>query len=424
MLMFGREGWQAWLAGAEGKAQLALLYGDVACSTERYLRAYDGFYHAFGHENGAFFSAPGRTELSGNHTDHQHGCVLAGAVTLDMLAVIHPRSDMKIRLVSEGYPATELTLKELSPLVGEKNKTAALVRGVAAGFVERGYQVGGFDAYISSEVPRGSGLSSSAAIELLLGTIQNVLYNESGVNPVTLAKIGQYAENHFFGKPSGLLDQTSIALGGVSFIDFGGDELDYERQDVDFRALGWEICVVNAGGTHDGLTEEYAAITRESKAVAAAFGKTVLGEVDEAEFYAAIPALRQKVGDRAILRAVHFFTENARVPKQLAALKNRDIETYRLLMLASGHSSYAYLQNIYPPADETERSVSLALCLSERILRERGAWRVHGGGFAGTIQALVPLDLLEDYVAKMQAVFGEDSVYQLRIRPFGGYCFK
>ena len=423
MLILGRKEWQEWLACEDGQAQLALLYGGAEGICERYLAAFDDYRQSFGHEVGAFFSAPGRTELSGNHTDHQHGVVLAGAVTLDMLAVVHPRNDMKIRLVSAGYPTTELALEVLVPLADEKNTTAALARGIVAGLIERGHQAGGFDAYISSQVPRGSGLSSSAAIELLLATIQNVLYNNGAVDPVTLAKIGQYAENRFFGKPSGLLDQTSIALGGVSFIDFSGSDIRYKRLDADFRALGYELCVVNAGGTHDGLTGEYAAIPGEMKAVAAAFGKTVLGEVDEMVFYGAIPALRSLVSDRAILRTVHFYTENARVPQQLAALQSGDIEAYRRLMQASGRSSYEYLQNIYPSGDEAERSVSLALCLSERILSDRGAWRVHGGGFAGTIQALVPLDLLEQYTAQMQAMFGKSSVYRLRIRPFGGYCF-
>jgi len=424
MLIMDREGWQSRFKSEAGKAQLELLYGESEKAYERYLNVFDGFVKAFGYGKGAFFSAPGRTELSGNHTDHQHGCVLAGAITMDMLAVVYPRGDMKIRLVSEGYPLTELEINELSPIAGEKNTTAAIIRGVAAGLTEQGYGAGGFDAYMVSDVPRGSGLSSSAAIEILIGIIQNVLYNSGGVDAVTLAKIGRYAENNYFGKPSGLMDQTSIALGGVSFIDFGKDELEFERLDIDFRSMGWEICVVNAGGAHDNLTEEYSAITEDMRAVSSYFGKAVLADVCEYEFYKAIADIRAKVNDRAIIRAIHFFRENARVPKQLQALKNKDIESYRKLMLESGRSSYEYLQNIYPVNDEKERSVSLALCLSEIILGEEGAWRVHGGGFAGTIQALVPLDLLDSYISKMQAVFGEDSVYCLRIRSLGGYCFK
>ena len=424
MFIQGSENWCNWLESEIGANQLSHLYGSSSMQISRYMSAFEGFRRSFGYETGAFFSAPGRTELSGNHTDHQHGCVLAGAVMMDMLAVVHPRKDQTIRLVSEGFPSTELDITETLPLAAEKNTTAALARGVAAGLFERGYKAGGFDAYVASDIPRGSGLSSSAAIEILLGTIQNVLYNEDSVDAVTLAKIGQYAENRFFGKPSGLLDQTIIALGGVSFIDFSGEELSFERLDVDFESMGFEICVVNSGGSHDGLTEEYAAIPGEMKSVAEFFGKTVLGEVDETEFYAEISTLRGKVSDRAILRALHFYTENARVPAMLAALKNRDIETYRRLMLESGRSSYEYLQNIYPSGDIAERSVSLALCLSERILSDRGAWRVQGGGFAGTIQAIVPLDLLEAYASQMQAVFGENSVYKLRIRPFGGYHFK
>ena len=424
MRILGKLGWKEYFDSEQGKTQLEALYGNNHEVADRYLSVYDGFYTAFGHESGAFFSAPGRTELSGNHTDHQHGCVLAGAVTMDMIAAVNPRVDMKIRLISESHSTTEIELNNLSPVEDEKNTTVALVRGVAAGFMERGYKCGGFDAYVVSEVPLGSGLSSSASIELLLATIQNALYNENAVDAITLAKIGQYAENRFFGKPSGLMDQTSIALGGVSFIDFTSEELEFKQLDIDFNALGWEVCVVNAGGSHGGLTEEYAAITNEMKTVANFFGKTVLGEVSEAEFYAAIPILYKKVGNRAIIRALHFFKENARVPKQLEALKNKDIEAYRLLMLESGRSSYEYLQNIYPCGDESERSLSLALCLSEHILSGAGAWRVHGGGFAGTIQALVPLNMMDNYVKQMEAVFGVGNVYRLRIRPFGGYYFK
>ena len=423
MLMLGKAPWQKYFESDEGKALLKDLYGETSNAAERYLSIFDGFYTAFGHEKGAFFSASGRTELSGNHTDHQHGCVLAGAVSVDMVAVVYPRADMKIRFISEGYPTTEIEINELSPIEAEKNTTAALARGVAVGFMEQGYKYGGFDAYAVSDIPLGSGLSSSAATEMLLGTIQNALYNGGNADAITLAKIGQYAENKFFGKPSGLMDQTSIALGGVSFIDFSGEEPKYERFDIDFHTLGWEICVVNAGGSHDGLTEEYAAITKDMKAVASFFCKSVLGEVDEAVFFQAIDKLRGKVSDRAIIRAVHFYEENARVLKQFNALKNGDSEDYRLLMLESGRSSYEYLQNVYPLADERERSISLALCLSEHILSDKGAWRVHGGGFAGTIQALVPLDMLDSYTAQMEVVFGVGSVYRLKIRPYGGYCF-
>ena len=423
MLIFKKEKWHTWFYYAEGKAQLEELYGSTEDAGERYLNVFDKFCEAFGYEECAFFSAPGRTELSGNHTDHQHGYVLAGAVSLDMVAAVLPRKDKKVRIVSEGYPMTEIELDNLSPVEAEKNTTAALVRGIAAGFAERRFGYGGFDAYIDSNIPIGSGLSSSAAIEVLLGTIMNVIYNNGNAYEASLAVIGQYAENDFFGKPSGLMDQMSIACGGVSFIDFSGGDFNLRYVDTDFHYLGWEICVVNAGGSHDGLTAEYAAITKEMGEAAQFFGKNVLSEVDEAEFYASISDMRNKVSDRAIVRAMHFYTENARVLKQLTALKNYDIGTYRELMLESGHSSYEKLQNVYPSGNENERSLSLALGLSEHILSGKGAWRVHGGGFAGTIQALVPLDLLDEYVAQMEAVFGAGSVYRLRIRNFGGYCF-
>ena len=424
MLILGIEDWREWFSCNEGAAQLEFLYGNAEKARDRYLSAYDEYFKVFGHESGAFFSAPGRTELSGNHTDHQQGYVLAGAVVLDMIAVVYPRNDMKIRIVSEGYQNTELEITELLPGNNEKNTTAAIARGVAAGFVERGYKAGGFDVYIVSDIPLGGGLSSSAAIEVLFGTIQNVLYNHGEVDELLIAKIGQYAENHFFEKPSGLMDQAAIALGGVSFMDFSGGEVHIERLDIDFSAMDWEICVVDAGGSHEGLTAEYSAITDDMKAVAQNFGKSVLSEVNEAEFYAEIPNLRERVSDRAILRAMHFYAENARVLKQLEALKAGDMESYKELMLESGRSSYDYLQNTYSTGDEKERSICLALCLSERILSDKGAWRVHGGGFAGTIQALVQRDMLESYTMQMQAVFGDGSVCCLRVRPLGGYCFS
>jgi len=402
---------------------LAPLYGaDGVCAQRpRYANALTGFERAFSaREDAVFFSAPGRSEIGGNHTDHQLGRVLASAVTLDVIAAAAPRADDAVYLRSKGYAPMRLSLDRLEPVEGEKNTSAALVRGIAAKLAGAGRGFGGFDAWIESDVPAGSGLSSSAAFGVLIGTIFSGLYNEGAIPPVELALAAKHAENAFFGKPSGLMDQLACAVGGMVAIDFAHPERpEVERVACDLRALGYAIVVVNAGGSHAGLTAEYAAIPLEMGMVARQFGKTVLREVEPERFYASLGSLRGKAPDRALLRATHFFAENARVPKLVEAFRAGDGEAIRALMIESGRSSAEYLQNVCP-SNPAERSVALALALSERLLDGIGAWRVHGGGFAGTVQALVPLDRLDDYETEMERAFGKGCCYRLSVRPVGG----
>jgi len=377
-----------------------------------------GFAAAFGGKPARYFSAPGRTEISGNHTDHQRGRVLAAAVDLDMQAAVRVNGTNTVRVMSKGFPVSVVDLSELNPVEGEKNTTPALIRGVAARFTQLGCPVTGFDAYVESTVLPGSGLSSSAAYEVLIGTIINHLFFDGQVSQPQIAKIGQYAENVFFGKPCGLMDQTASAVGNLVTIDFATDEIC--PVDFDFSACGHALCIIDSGADHADLTDEYAAVPGEMKAVAGFFGKTVLTEVAESDFYAAIPALRKKCGDRAVLRAVHFYRENARVPKQVAALEQGDFDTFLQLVKESGRSSYMYLQNVIPAGNTTKQEVALTLALCEEFLQGRGAFRVHGGGFAGTVQAFVPVDILEEFRAGIDGVLGQGACHILSIRPQGG----
>ncbi|MEG1875369.1 MAG: galactokinase family protein [Angelakisella sp.] len=405
-------------------AKLDWLYcGGGRQQRDRYTRAVQVQLDTFGEGSGiAIFSAPGRSEIGGNHTDHQHGCVLAAAVTMDLLAAVSPNGTGEIRILSEGYPMATVSLNSLAPQAGEQNTSVSLIRGVAAAFAKRGYHIGGFDATLSSQVPKGSGLSSSAAYEVMLGTILSYLYNDGKVSPVEIAQIGQYAENVYFGKPCGLMDQTASSVGGFVAIDFANPLCPDVRQiNCNLAEYGYTICIVNAGGNHADLTGEYAAIPTEMRSVAAAFGKQVLREVDSDEFMHRVGALRSKVSDRAILRAIHFFAENDRAQQQAKALEHQDISGFLALIGQSGESSEELLQNIYPANSISERSVSLALALSQTLLSQKGAWRVHGGGFAGTIQAFVPNDMVEAYCAQMETVFGADCCYRLAVRPVGGY---
>jgi galactokinase len=380
-----------------------------------------GFSAAFGGAPERYFSAPGRTELSGNHTDHQRGRVLAGAVNLDMRAAVRVNGTDTIRILSKGYPMTVVELSQLIPIAQEINTTTALVRGVAARFVQLGCQVRGFDAYMESTVLPGSGLSSSAAFEVLIGTIINHLFFAGSVSQPEIAIIGQYAENVFFGKPCGLMDQMASAVGGMVTIDFADKENPViQPVSFDFAACGHALCIIDTRASHADLTDEYAAITQELKAVCAYFGKDVLREVDEAAFYAAIPALRQRCGDRAVMRAIHFYEENARVPKQVQALQEGDFDTYLQLMCESGFSSYTALQNVVPTGYTVHQDVAIALALCKRYLQGRGGYRVHGGGFAGTVQAFVPFDLLDSFREGIDAVLGEGACHVLSIRPEGG----
>ena len=368
-----------------------------------------------------FFSAPGRTEISGNHTDHQHGCVLAAAVNLVTVAEVTLNHSGLIRVQSEGYPALEVELKDLSVHEEEKNTTASLIRGVAAAFSQRGAVLQGFDARVRSSVLPGSGLSSSAAFEVLIGTICNELFFDRKLSPVEIAQVGQYAENVYFGKPCGLMDQTASSVGGMVFIDFENpDSPVVERIDFDFAAAGHALCIIDSGADHADLTEEYAAIPGELKKVSAFFGKEVLREIPEADFFAALPELRHRVPDRAILRAIHFYQENSRVQRQAQALRDGDFDAFLRLVSESGRSSWMYLQNITPTGATEHQDVAVALALCDTLLRGRGAFRVHGGGFAGTVQAFVPLDMLDSFKEGMERVLGEGKCHVLSIRSEGG----
>lgn len=417
--------WDTYLSAPEGAEALRFLYAEQsALQAERSRRVLRGFAEHFGASPVALISAPGRTELCGNHTDHQHGRVLAAATTLDLVAAVRPNGTDVMRLFSEGYGESTASLAALSPIPQETGTTAALLRGVAAALRQSGYCAGGFDAFLVSDVPEGSGLSSSAALEVLLGTIHNTLFNAGTIPPMELAKAGQFAENTFFGKPCGLMDQAASALGGAHCIDFKDPEHPEVRKlPCDFSAHGYSLFIVNAGGSHAGLTQEYADIPAEMRAVAECFGSSVLREVSPTAFRAALPALRIRVTDRTLLRAMHFFAENERVLHMAQALEEGDMAAYRALMLESGASSMALLQNIYPLSFTTERSVSLALALAQECLGTcGGAWRVHGGGFAGTIQALVPNAETETFRTSLGSVFGADRCYPLSVRPVGGWA--
>ena len=368
-----------------------------------------------------FFSAPGRTEISGNHTDHQHGCVLAAAVNLVTVAEVTLNHSCLIRVQSEGYPALEVDLNDLSVHEEEKNTTAALIRGVAAAFSQRGAVLEGFDARVRSGVLPGSGLSSSAAFEVLIGTICNELFFDRKLSPVEIAQVGQYAENVYFGKPCGLMDQTASSVGGMVFIDFENPDCPVvERIDFDFAAAGHALCIIDSGADHADLTDEYAAIPGELKKVSAFFGKEVLRDIPEADFFAALPELRHRVQDRAILRAIHFYQENSRVQRQAQALRDGDFDTFLRLVSESGRSSWMYLQNITPAGATEHQDVAVALALCDTLLHGQGAFRVHGGGFAGTVQAFVPLEMLDSFKEGMERILGEGKCHILSIRNEGG----
>lgn len=382
------------------------------------------FSSAFGKKPTLLFSAPGRTEICGNHTDHQCGMVLAGSINLETVAAVRPRPDGFVRLLSEGYPMCEVSLSELEPVEEEKESTTALIRGVAAGFAERGYAPVGFDACVCSNVLAGSGLSSSAAFEILLGTIENHLTGAE-LSAMELAKIGQIAENRYFGKPCGLMDQAASASGGIVFIDFAPDrEVESETINVNFEEFGYALVVIDSGADHAGLTADYAAIPEELKKVSAVFGKQVLREVYEEEFYAKLPEVRAAAGDRAVLRAMHVFDENRRVLLAKAALKSGDMEGFLRQIHSSGRSSQLLLQNIIPAGATGSQALSYALACAERLLDGEGACRVHGGGFAGTIQVFAPLERVDAFCQEMNRLLGAESCHRLAIRPVGGVLLE
>lgn len=394
----------------------------VAAQRERYEKTILEFEEIFGEGREiSIFSAPGRTEVCGNHTDHNHGRVLAASINLDAVAVASPNGKNEIRVQSKGFDMDIISLDDLTPDCEEYGRSVSLLRGVCARLKELGYKVGGFDAYTTSQVFSGSGLSSSAAYEVLLGTIFSGLFNEGKLDPVTNAQVAQFAENHFFGKPCGLMDQMASSVGSFVTIDFKNPEQPViEKVNFDFASCGHALCILDTGGDHADLTDDYAAVRKEMEAVARAMGKSVLAEVEEEAFLDQLPALRKTVGDRAILRAIHFFNENRRVAAAVKALEADDFETFKSIITSSGQSSFMYNQNVYTSKAVEEQGVSLSLGLAQQILDGKGAYRVHGGGFAGTMQAFVPYDMLDTYKTKMEAAFGQGSCYVLSIRPVGG----
>ena len=413
------------LAGSTLDSRFCEIYGSAALETQkaRYLHAVEEFEKLYGADReAALYSVAGRSELSGNHTDHNHGCVIAASIDLDIIAVASPSAGSVIRVKSEGFPEDVVDFGVYNaPNPARYEKSDSLIAGMVAGFRKEGLAVGGFDAYTTSNVLKGSGISSSAAFEDMIGNILNYVYNDGKVSNVEIAKLAQYAENRFFGKPCGLMDQMACAVGGIIAIDFRDPSAPViEQTDFDLSAAGYNLCIVNTGGNHADLTGDYASVPAEMKSVAAYFGKEVLRDTDENAVLAAIPALREKVGDRAILRALHFFAENRRVAAQKAALKAGDLDTFLANVIASGRSSFCYLQNVYTTKNVSEQGLSLALCLAERVLSgKRAAWRVHGGGFAGTIQAFVPTEDVTEFRAVMDAAFGEGRCMVLRVRPEG-----
>lgn len=368
-----------------------------------------------------FFSAPGRSEICGNHTDHNRGKVMAAAVNLDVIAAVEPASDGFVVIKSEGYPEDRINIADLSVQAGEKNSSAALIRGVLAGFKLRGHKIGAFRAYTRSDVLKGSGLSSSAAFEVLVGTVINGLYNGGEVSAVEIAQIAQYAENVYFGKPSGLMDQMASSVGGFTKIDFADPENPLiESLTLDLAAFGHSLCIIDTRGDHADLTPDYAAIPSEMRAVAEYFGKNYLRDVSREDIIGNMAELREAVGDRAVLRALHFEDENPRVDELESAIKSGNFTAFLDVINRSGESSCKYLQNVYANAHPDEQGVSVALYLAKALLDGEGAARVHGGGFAGTIQAFVPEKKLKGFVRGMESVFGEGSCHVLSVRAFGG----
>ena len=406
----------------------AHLYGEESISRQRqrYMEAISAFVSVFGKEEDLYlFSAPGRTEIGGNHTDHNHGRVLAASVDLDVIAVASYSKENRIRIQSKGYPMDVIDCCELSVQQKEINHSASLIRGMAAKFRQDGHAIGGFDAYTTSDVLKGSGLSSSAAFEVLTGTILNHLFNQGTISAVEIAMAAQYAENVYFGKPSGLMDQMASSVGGIITIDF--EDVAHPRirsVDTDFARSGYRLCIVDTGGNHADLTHEYAGVPQEMKAIAHSLGVDYLRQTTRDQVLKHIDSLRQAHGDRAVLRALHFFNENDRVEQQVAALEAGDFAAFKQLVIESGHSSFEYLQNVYTTSDTRFQGLSLALCIAQSQLNGCGAWRVHGGGFGGTTQNFVPSEKSGEFRTAMERVFGEGSCHDLIIRPWGGISLE
>lgn len=394
----------------------------VPYNRERYIRAIDRFTELFPSEKEIeIYSAPGRSEVCGNHTDHQNGMVLATSINLDAIAIVAKAEEPVIRLVSGDFPMEEVDVADLSMKEEEQSTTTALIRGVAAGMKERGHKVGGFTAYITSDVLMGAGMSSSAAFESLIGTILSGLYNDMKVSSIEIAQIGQYAENIYFGKPCGLMDQMACSVGGMIFIDFKEKEHPEVRQvHTDFEKAGLSLCIVDTKGSHVDLTPDYAAVPAEMNQVAQALGREHLREVPRETFFKELPKLWKETSGRAVLRAIHFYEEEERVLRGVKSLEESDYPGFLSVIKASGDSSAKYLQNIYSPKDVDSQNVTVALAVSESILGENGVCRVHGGGFAGTIQAFVKNEAVAAYKEQIEAIYGDDSCHVLKVRLQGG----
>ncbi len=406
----------------EGALQrYAELYACPEGQRARFISAIDTFISLYGDKEAELLSVPGRSEISGNHTDHNRGCVLAGAIDRDVIAVAAKNTDGVIRFYSEGYEREQIVIADCSDPANFENYTSgALIAGTVGGFTLRGYEVGGFDIAITSEVLKGSGISSSAAFEVMIGNALSHLYNGGRVPNTEIAKLAQYAENVYFGKPCGLMDQMACAVGGFVYIDFA-DVKNPEVVPIDFSLdkAGYALCIVNTGGNHADLNEDYASVPREMRAVASELGRDVLRGIDEDELIAKIPELREKLGDRAVLRALHFIRENKRVGEAKAALLEGRLDGFFKAVNESGASSFKYLQNVYTTVNVSEQGLSLALALADGFLCGEGASRVHGGGFAGTVQIFVKKERLEELTSLMDLVFGEGSAMALNVRPVG-----
>ena len=402
------------------------LYGETENSRKRYCDAVDEYVKLYGDSDGLrLFSAPGRTEIGGNHTDHQHGCVLAASVDLDVIAVAARCEGHIVRIKSAGYPEDRIDIDSLSAKDSERGRAASLIRGVLYAFKRDAFEVGAFNAYTTSKVLKGSGLSSSAAFEVLVSNIVNGLFNSGKVGVVRIAKYSQYAEREYFGKPCGLLDQMASSVGGFTYADFHDpQDPQIEQVSLDVRDFGYTLCVVDTGGNHANLTGDYAAITEECQKISHALGVDFLRDADESKFYAEMGELRKKFGDRAVLRAFHFFNEQKRVELQRTALKEHDFEKFLYYVNESGESSYKYLQNLYSNSAVNEQGLCLAIAVTKQFLKGRGACRVHGGGFAGTIQCYIPNEKFEEYREMIERIFHKGACVPLLVRPVGGYEIK
>ena len=418
--------WKQELSDGVHAARLASLYccapAETASEAARYAAVLDGLEKTFGsHAEAGLYSAPGRTEIGGNHTDHQHGRVLAGSVNIDMIAAAAPNDKNQLRVQSEGYDLCIIDLNDLEARKEEENTTASLLRGECAAFTQRGAKLAGLDVYISSNVPKGSGVSSSAAFEVLIGVILNDCFMTEKVSPIVIAQIGQWAENVYFGKPCGLMDQMASSVGNIITIDFASPAKPVvEPVAVDFSKAGLALCILDSGADHADLTDEYAAIPAECRAVAAVCGGEVLRDVPFETFLAKLPECRRQCGDRAVLRAFHVYADNDRVAKQVAALHDGDFGTFLCLVNESGCSSWEYLQNVIPAGYKEHQEVGVTIAAAKHLLGDKGAVRVHGGGFAGTVQAFVPVEMLDEFKAGMEAILGEGRCHVLSIRPEGG----